>query len=229
VNAAKKTRTVKKPKIRRQEIVATATRLFLDKGYERTSTTDVMKALEIAKGTIYHYFPSKGALMEAVVDQLADDYVQRRVRIVEEIDGDAIVKIEAFFAPGHRTDEETRNTEHLHSEDNVRLHTRLLAVLVEKMAPPFGELIAQGCSEGVFRTEHPLEAAELLLAGVQFLTDDGVYPWDRTAIKRRSLAFPDLAETLLNAPAGSFAWLSRTAEDDPHDGSQSDRDPGERS
>lgn len=229
MDAPKQPRTVKKPEVRRQEIVATATRLFLEKGYERTSTTDVMKALEIAKGTIYHYFPSKEALMEAVVDQLADDYVQRRVRIVEEIDGNAIVKIEAFFAPDHRTDEESKNTEHLHADDNVRLHTRLLAVLVEKMAPPFGGLIAQGCDEGLLSTEHPLEAAELLLAGVQFLTDNGVYPWDRATVNRRSHAFPALMESLLNAPAGSFAWVSRTAADDPPDGSPSDRDPGERS
>ena len=229
MNAAKKTRTVKKPEIRRQEIVATATRLFLDKGYERTSTTDVMKALEIAKGTIYHYFPSKGALMEAVVDQLADDYVQRRVDIVEKMDGDAAMKITAFFAPDHLTDEESQNTEHLHADDNVRLHTRLLAVLVEKMAPPFGELIAQGCQEGLFRTEHPLEAAEMLLAGVQFLTDEGVYPWDRATVTRRSLAFPALTESLLNAPAGWFAWMARTAAPEPPDGSPSESDPGETS
>ena len=220
MNARRHPRIVKEPEIRRQEIVATATQLFLEKGYEQTSTVDVMKALDIAKGTIYHYFPSKEALMEAVVDQLADDYVRRRVEAIASVQGNAIVKIEAFFARDHETESESRATEHLHAEQNVKLHTRLLASLVEKMAPPFGELIREGCDEGLFTTSHPHEVAELLLAGIQFLTDDGVYPWDRATIDRRSHAFPALVESLLNAPAGSFAWLARTAEDHPHEESR---------
>lgn len=52
-------RTVKDPETRRQEIVATASQLFQSKSYKHTSMNDVMDALGIAKGTIYHYFKSK--------------------------------------------------------------------------------------------------------------------------------------------------------------------------
>ena len=68
-------RTVKKPEIRRQEIIQAAHKIFSTKGYEKTTMKDVMDELEIAKGTIYHYFKSKEDLFEAVVDQTVDYYI----------------------------------------------------------------------------------------------------------------------------------------------------------
>lgn len=222
MNAKKNPRIVKEPDVRRREIIDTAMKLFLEKGYEQTSTADVMKALAIAKGTIYHYFRSKEDLMQAVVDQMADDFVQRRLEAIEAVEGNAIMKIQALFAREHESASEASAVEHLHADKNVRLHTRLLAVLVEKLAPPFGDLIREGCDEGLFTNEHPRETAEILLAGIQFLTDDGVYPWDAATITRRSHAFPSIVESMLRAPGGSFAWLTRTAKD-------TDSEPSHRS
>jgi hypothetical protein len=46
-----------------------------------------------------------------------------------------------------------------------------------------------------------------MLAGVQFITDLGFYPWTDAQLNRRMKAFPVLLESLLNAPAGSFSFL----------------------
>ena len=135
----------------------------------------------IAKGTIYHYFTSKEHLLEAVVDELAEGYVRRREAELAVTEGDALARLAVLFSPDHRSEGEKSTTESLHKVGNVKLHTRLLAVLVLRLAPVVADLVAQGCEEGVFQTEHPLEVAELLLAGVQFLTDDGFYPWDDEA------------------------------------------------
>jgi AcrR family transcriptional regulator len=209
MNEPKTKRTVKEPEIRRQEIVATATELFLAQGYEETSTTDVMKALNIAKGTIYHYFPSKEKILEAVVDQLVGDYVQRRKLAVASSKGNALVKIQVLFSPDDHPQEADQTLEHLHKQSNIRLHTRLLAVLIEELAPVFSDLIKQGCEEGLLETEHPDEVAELLLAGIQFLTDQGIFPWTDDVIQRRNSTYPVIMESLLKARPGAFHWLNR--------------------
>ncbi len=206
--AKKTSRTVKKPEVRRQEIVAAATELFMSQGYEKTSTNDVMKALDIAKGTIYHYFESKEKILDAVVDHLADGYVQRRQEELDACAGNALDKIRILFPGDDGEKREEDSVEHLHSLDNVRLHARLIAVLVERLAPVFGGLIRQGCAEGLFTAEHPDEIAELLLAGVQFLTDRGMYPWDDAVVARRTGALPSIIESMLEAEPGSFGWLS---------------------
>jgi len=200
-------RTVKKPDVRRQEIVDAATELFLSQTYDETTTGQVMEVLGIAKGTIYHYFSSKEHLLEAVVDELAEGYVKRREVELAGAEGDALSRLAVLFSPDHRSEGERRATESLHKPGNVKLHTRLLAVLVLRLAPVVADLVAQGCEEGVFRTEHPLEVAELLLAGVQFLTDDGFYPWDGEALQRRAGAIPSMVERLLGAEPGSITFL----------------------
>ena len=60
---------------------------------------------------------------------------------------------------------------------------------------------------GVFQTEYPLESGELLLTGIQFLTDLGIHPWSQEELIRRAMAFPALIEAQLRAPKGSFNFL----------------------
>lgn len=198
-------RIVKPPEERRREIIATATRLFLAEGYENTSMNDVMKALDVAKGTIYHYFTSKDELLEAVVDQLAGDYAERRGELVNNTPGNAREKIRVLFSRDEGAHDETKT--HLHKPGNVKLHTWLLGALVEKLAPILGSLIRQGCQEGLFHTAHPHEVAELLLAGVQALTDEGFYRWEKEVIARREKAFPQIIESMVSAEPGSLGFL----------------------
>ena len=64
-------RVTKEPEERRQEIIDTAMRLFYEKGYEKTSIADIAKAIGVAQGLCYRYFPSKEALFDSTVDQYA--------------------------------------------------------------------------------------------------------------------------------------------------------------
>ncbi len=219
-------RTVKSPEERREEIIATATKLFMADGYENTSMNNVMKALNIAKGTIYHYFASKDELLEAVVDKLAGDYATQREEQVNATHGTALDKIRVLFSREHGARDDETNA-HLHKAGNVKLHTWLLGALVEKLAPIFGSLIKQGCKEGLFRTAHPHEVAELLLAGIQALTDKGFYHWNEDVIARRERAFPEIMESITSAEPGSFDFLfprnSRTPADEQDTGEVAER------
>ena len=66
---------MKKTLSRKQEILKLAKELFLTKGYESTTMADIMQTLEIAKGTIYHYFKSKEAMFEAVIEEITESMV----------------------------------------------------------------------------------------------------------------------------------------------------------
>lgn len=68
-------RITKDPTERRQEILDTALKLFWEKGYEKTSMTEIAQAMQVAQGLCYRYFPSKEALFQTAVDQ----YAQRQV------------------------------------------------------------------------------------------------------------------------------------------------------
>ncbi len=200
-------RIVKKSAERRQEIVSAAKELFMKKEYEKTTMQDVMDKVNIAKGTIYHYFNSKEELLEAVVLDTADEYLAKLQADLKGMKGNALERIRHLISSGQVANEQRELIEDLHKSGNIGLHTRLLAVTISKMAPLYGAIIEQGCKEGLFKTEHPLECAEFLLAGIQFLTDVGFNPWSNEDLARRARAIPSLVETQLHAPKGSFSFL----------------------
>lgn len=57
-------------------ITETSFRLFLDKGYNNTSMSDLMKASDLSKGAFYHYFNNKEDLYHEVVDRYFLSYYQ---------------------------------------------------------------------------------------------------------------------------------------------------------
>lgn len=52
----------------RDQLVAEATRLFAERGFEATSVEAVLEAAGVSRGSLYHHFRSKEALFEAVLD-----------------------------------------------------------------------------------------------------------------------------------------------------------------
>jgi AcrR family transcriptional regulator len=54
---------------RRDELLATALRLFADRGYRSTTIADIARATGTAHGLVYHYFRSKDDLLEAILDR----------------------------------------------------------------------------------------------------------------------------------------------------------------
>lgn len=58
----------------KQRILETATNLFSTHGYGGTSVDDILTAVGITKGAFYHYFKSKDALCEVVLDITINQY-----------------------------------------------------------------------------------------------------------------------------------------------------------
>lgn len=201
-------RVVKKAEERREEIIAAAAELFLGKGYDRTTMKDVMERLQIAKGTIYHYFTSKEELLEAVLDAIVARLTSEMQAFTDEAEGDALARLQYLIVKTAAVDSHDQEMlDNLHRPGNTGMHLRLLAKLIVMQAPIYAELIRRGVEEKLFATDHPLESAEFILAAIQFLTDMGIYPWTGEQLTRRALALPALVEAQLRAPAGSFRFL----------------------
>lgn len=201
-------RTVKKPEERRTEIIKAARYLFQTREYDKTTMQDVMNHLGVAKGTIYYYFTSKEELLEAVIEDMVAESVERMQQLVDGASGNALDKIRLLVAAGQLAEENQDMLQQIHQPGNLGLHTRLLAVALQKQAPLYAQLFEQGCAEGLFQTDTPLETAEFILTAVQFLTDTGIFPWPPEVLTRRAQALPALIEAQLKAPRGSFQFLN---------------------
>lgn len=57
---------------RRERILAAARKVFREKGYDRTTVSDVVREAGVAQGTFYLYFPSKKDAFLALTHQLPE-------------------------------------------------------------------------------------------------------------------------------------------------------------
>jgi AcrR family transcriptional regulator len=64
-------------RVTRSQVVAVATRLFTERGYDGTSIEAVLQAAGISRGALYHHFPGKDALFAAVLDAVYERTFQQ--------------------------------------------------------------------------------------------------------------------------------------------------------
>ncbi|MDQ1143430.1 hypothetical protein QE429_000257 [Bacillus sp. SORGH_AS 510] len=64
----------KYPEITEKRILDTATKLFMEKGWEETTIQDIVDELgDLTRGAFYHHFKSKDDIIDAVLSQLATE------------------------------------------------------------------------------------------------------------------------------------------------------------
>ncbi|MFI7671499.1 TetR/AcrR family transcriptional regulator [Nocardia sp. NPDC049526] len=62
---------------RKVEMIAAALQILSSSGYQGMRFEDVAERTDIAKATLYHYFPSKDALVSAALEKLTTDVMTR--------------------------------------------------------------------------------------------------------------------------------------------------------
>src|SRR2546430_12834215 len=65
---AQPNRKIEQGRLTRERVIATATRLFAERGYDATSIETVLHEAEVSRGALYHHFGNKEALFEAVLE-----------------------------------------------------------------------------------------------------------------------------------------------------------------
>lgn len=167
-NRAGRPRAGRDPAALRRRLLDEAQRLFLERGYDRTTVEEVLAAAGSSKGALYHHFPSKEALLEALADRIAEQSVADVAASVADPAPGAVVRLAGFFAGARRlkvaaAPEVRRTLPVLFRPENAALRQRVTAATIARVAPVLAVILEQGRREGVFDTDDPLGTAELLL------------------------------------------------------------------
>jgi TetR/AcrR family transcriptional regulator, cholesterol catabolism regulator len=171
-------RTVKAYDVRRQEILDVARRHFADKGYENTSVRAIIEEIGIAKGTFYHYFPSKLAVIDALVDGILEESLGSMEPLVDAPGLTSLDKLRALFDDMMHWKAEhdpffssvwTRNP----SEHNTLLRQKMGVAWSERLMPMARAMIEEGIDIGLFDTSDPAEIGVVLWRFLSALRDVG--------------------------------------------------------
>ena len=74
-------RIVKEAEERKEEILDAAEKLFGMKGFDNTSTGDILDAVGIARGTLYYHFKSKEEILDGVIERMTKRMMQDAKKI----------------------------------------------------------------------------------------------------------------------------------------------------
>ena len=84
---------------RRNEILDVALQLVYSKGYDKMTIQDILDQLHMSKGAFYHYFDSKVAVLEAVVERMVIEQVEPLLlAAVHDPRLTALEKLQRYFA-----------------------------------------------------------------------------------------------------------------------------------
>lgn len=198
-----------KSKKRKQEILNTAQKLFNIKGFQDTSISDIMKTVGAAKGAFYYYFETKDQVLDTLVEQSVDEIVDAMVQVAERTDMNALQKLKHMLQEEFRISMENCGEDsHLHNIKNVDMHQKIMVGMTERVAPVIGRVVEQGIREGMFKTKHPMEVCEIVIAGIHFITDLGIFHWSKGQYLKRIQASEELIEKALGLEEESFNFLS---------------------
>ena len=154
--------------VRREAFVDAALRLTQAKGYEQMSIQDVLDAVEASRGAFYHYFDSKQALLEAMVDRITDAALTEVEPIVDDPSLPAIPKLERLFGgiAQFKTDRKALMLEFVkvwRSDDNAVMREHLRRTMVGRVARILARIVEQGIAEEVFAIDSPAETGAILM------------------------------------------------------------------
>jgi AcrR family transcriptional regulator len=205
--------------VRRDSFVDAAQRLIQAKGYERMSVQDVLDELDASRGAFYHYFDSKAALLDAIVERLVDQGMATFGPAATAPDKSALDKFEALFGGIAQYKAERRDLllgfmRAWYAEENTLIREHFRRDLVGRMEPLFTGIVEQGVAEGVFVVGSARETARVLVslmqgmnedAGLLFLDiDNGLAPLG--AFESRVVAYVEAFERILGARPGSLRF-----------------------
>jgi len=151
----------------RQRLLEAAAVEFTREGYAGANINRISRAAGFAKGTIYNYFPSKRALMLALIDEIGaahTDFIVGQVELEEH----PIQRLERFFSAGFAFVEDNPTKAPLiintvYGPDEAfkqrvfEAYDRLFTLIIQ-------DIVEAGVAQGVFRAVDPDATAALLMS-----------------------------------------------------------------
>lgn len=192
-------------------ILSVSTKLFLEKGFDKTSMQDIAKNAAISKGAIYHHFQSKDEIIKAVAEKQAQVVKSTMDHWLEEAASlNGKEKLKYIL-------EKNLESQEAHYLDDI-MTTRMkspefvfsyMQDCVNRDSLLISEIIHFGILDGSLKTDYPDECAEVFLLLINIWCDPAIYTCNSEKLSRR-LKFLQHMMTSLGVDVLSDSLIEKT-------------------
>ncbi|WP_375200451.1 TetR/AcrR family transcriptional regulator [Bacillus sp. RS11] len=195
---------------RRNEILDAADELFGQKGFDGTSTNDILEKVGIARGTLYYHFKSKEDIMDSLIERYnaqilgaaKEIAVNKNIPVNERI-------IRVVMALNISSGNGKEIIDHIHKPQNALMHQKIQKVIINGLPPILTEIIREGIEQGLFSTPYPYECMEMVVAYTNTVFDDDLVEMSKEERASRIPAFVFNVERLLGVESGSLMYMMK--------------------
>jgi len=154
----------KYPEITEQRILDTATKLFLEKGWEETTVQNIIDELgDLTRGAFYHHYKSKDEIIDAVTTRMfnKDDMFET---VKKEKDLNGFEKLKKVLQLSVINEEQLEFTKSLPSVFSSHIFvSKQLRDCVNSVAPKLMIFFDEGLEDGSITVQYPQQVAETFL------------------------------------------------------------------
>lgn len=197
-------RVVKEAEERRNEILDVAERLFGTKGFDNTSTNDILNEIGIARGTLYYHFKSKEDILDAMIERMTGQLIAKAKVISEKKELPVLQRLTMMIMALNVDNDLGREVmEQVHRAQNALMHQKMRERLLTGVNPLITGLIEEGIEQGICHTDYPAEVVEMtmLYSNMAF---DALSEYSEQERQRKIAAFIYNLERLLGMEQGSL-------------------------
>lgn len=186
--------------------------LLEDKNIKSISVSDIAHTAGIAKGSIYYYFPSKDAIIEALVERSYASSIETAKQLARKTDIPPFTRMALIFQACRNSSLEFLRqksvSENTNVEEQSMLHHKYLNYIVSELKPVLTEIIRQGISSREISFDYPEALAEIVLLVLTVKLDNTLIPSSPEEIEQTILGLIALLEKGTGNPKGSLNFLT---------------------
>lgn len=185
--------------------------LLESKDIQTISVNEIAQTAGIGKGSIYYYFPSKDAILEALIERNYETPVKTAQNLAKQKNVSPFTRMAMIFQACRNSSAEflSRNADTMQNpaQDKLILHQKYLNHLVTELKPALTSIIEQGIETGEIHFDYPAALAEIALIVLAVKSDTTLIPSSDKEIEETILGLISLLEKGTGNPAGSLNFL----------------------
>lgn len=186
--------------------------LMESRNIQSISVSEIAQTAGMGKGSIYYYFPSKDAILDALIERNYEKPLETAKTLAGQTEISPFTRMAMIFQACRSS-----STEFLRQEEPVSLtsaqehafiHQKYMAHLISEFKPVLTEIIRQGIDNGEIHFDRPAALAEIVLIVLTVKLDNTLVPSSREGIEDVMRGLVSLLEKGTENPAGSLNFLT---------------------
>ena len=174
------------------------------------SVSEIAETAGIGKGSIYYYFPSKDAILEALVERSYEKPLQTAKALAGRAEISPFIRMAMIFEACRNSSSEfikSENNKNSGTQEKSFLHQKYINHIITELKPVLAEIIRQGIKAGQICFSDPDALAEIVLIVLTVKMDNTLVPSSKEDIENTISALVSLLEKGTDNPPGSLNFL----------------------